>query len=159
MNNDEFIRQKIGMGEVLAQLAEEATELAQAALKYRRAITMTNPTPVTMEEALEELREEIADVDLCLIVAGDVREAADDEIYRMEAKRARWVIRLGGRPEDGPMQFGSPFTRPHDNGDGTFTIQRKPGCRGGRCTGPGGYVCPALLPDFGCLYDREEPKE
>lgn len=31
--------------EILAQLAEEASELAQAALKLRRALNGTNPTP------------------------------------------------------------------------------------------------------------------
>lgn len=31
--------------EILAQLAEEASELAQAALKLRRALDGTNPTP------------------------------------------------------------------------------------------------------------------
>lgn len=31
--------------EILAQLAEEASELAQAALKLRRAIDKENPTP------------------------------------------------------------------------------------------------------------------
>lgn len=36
--------------EILAQLAEEASELAQAALKLRRALDGTNPTPKSVEE-------------------------------------------------------------------------------------------------------------
>jgi hypothetical protein len=36
--------------EILAQLAEEASELAQAALKLRRALDGTNPTPKCVEE-------------------------------------------------------------------------------------------------------------
>lgn len=36
--------------EILAQLAEEASELAQAALKLRRALDGTNPTPKNVEE-------------------------------------------------------------------------------------------------------------
>ena len=44
--------------ERLAQLAEEAAELAQAALKLRRAIDGTNPTPKTIAEARENLIEE-----------------------------------------------------------------------------------------------------
>lgn len=35
--------------EILAQLAEEASELAQAALKLRRAMDGTNPTPKSVE--------------------------------------------------------------------------------------------------------------
>jgi len=88
-----FIREKVGIGEILAQLAEEAVELAHAALKYRRAITGTNPTPVTAEETLENLLEEIADVDLCLILAG-VAEGPEEELPRMKAKRDRWIGRI-----------------------------------------------------------------
>lgn len=36
--------------EILAQLAEEASELAQAALKLRRALDGTNPTPKSIAE-------------------------------------------------------------------------------------------------------------
>ena len=36
--------------EILAQLAEEASELAQAALKLRRALDGTNPTPKSVAE-------------------------------------------------------------------------------------------------------------
>lgn len=36
--------------EILAQLAEEASELAQAALKLRCALDGTNPTPKSVEE-------------------------------------------------------------------------------------------------------------
>lgn len=41
--------------EILAQLAEEASELAQAALKLRRALDGTNPTPKSVEECLENI--------------------------------------------------------------------------------------------------------
>ena len=51
--------------EILAQLAEEASELAQAALKLRRALDGTNPTPKNVEECLENIQEEMAD-DFCL---------------------------------------------------------------------------------------------
>lgn len=47
--------------EILAQLAEEASELAQAALKLRRALDGTNPTPKSVEECLENIQEEMAD--------------------------------------------------------------------------------------------------
>jgi len=157
MNGNDFIREKVGISEILAQLAEEAAELAQAAIKYRRAITGTNPTPVAAEEALEKLREEIADVDLCLVMAGDVAEEIDAELPRMETKRARWIERLK-EAEKTEEIIRTPFTRPHDNGDGTFTVKVKPDCDG-RCTTAGGSSCPHLLPDFGCEYDQEEARE
>lgn len=37
--------------ELLCQLAEESAELAQAALKERRALTNDNPTPKTYRQA------------------------------------------------------------------------------------------------------------
>ena len=82
MTRNEYIRQKVGVAEVMATLAEEATELAQAAL-------------ITQAQALEELREEIADVDLCLVIAGkDVCGQQGAELQMMEAKRNRWIMRL-----------------------------------------------------------------
>ena len=98
MTDNDFIRGKLGKPEILAQLAEEAAELAQAALKYRRAITQDNPTPVKPEDALEALREEIADVDLCIVISG-VMEEMVDELPRMEKKRSRWIKRLGGKQQ------------------------------------------------------------
>lgn len=39
--------------DLLCQLAEEASELAQAALKLKRAMEGTNPTPKSVEECVE----------------------------------------------------------------------------------------------------------
>ena len=52
----------------LAQLAEEASELAQAALKLRRALDGTNPTPKSVEECEENLLEELADIKVAFTV-------------------------------------------------------------------------------------------
>ena len=57
-------------GELLCQLAEEASELAQAALKLRRCYNRTNPARVSKEDAMKALHEEIADVLLSLHVLG-----------------------------------------------------------------------------------------
>ena len=46
--------------EILAQTGEEAAELAQAALKLRRALTGENPTPKSIAECLDDLQEEFA---------------------------------------------------------------------------------------------------
>ena len=48
MNDLDYIVKHLSLSERVAQLAEEAAELAQAALKYRRALDGVNPTPVTL---------------------------------------------------------------------------------------------------------------
>ena len=58
----EYIQGQLPRSELLCQLAEEASELAQAALKLHRAEDGTNPTTVTVEEALRNLEEEVGDV-------------------------------------------------------------------------------------------------
>lgn len=83
--------------EILAQLAEETSELAQAALKLRRAIDKENPTPKSQAEATDNLIEEIADVQLCLEVlfyGSDSDELADKIILTEAAKKERWEKRL-----------------------------------------------------------------
>lgn len=47
---------EIGKAAMLEQLAEECTELAKAALKMARIIRNENPTPVTEEEAIANIR-------------------------------------------------------------------------------------------------------
>jgi NTP pyrophosphatase (non-canonical NTP hydrolase) len=77
----------------LAQLAEEAIELAHAALKFRRATGEMNPTPVTPEDAYAAVMEELADVTLLVrILALDRRPAEVEEICRR--KLFRWRDRL-----------------------------------------------------------------
>lgn len=95
MNLNEKIKQHIPQDELLAQLAEEAAELSQAALKLRRALTGINPTPVAAEGARANLVEEIADI---LNVSELLLEIDDvDEIYDIvQRKRERWLKRLEG---------------------------------------------------------------
>ena len=97
MTPSEIIKTRVTRGDMLAQLAEECCELAQAALKLRRTFEGTSPTPVTQDEAEREFREEIADVLLTM------RYAAGLEIIVMNAadidgisarKQARWARRL-----------------------------------------------------------------
>lgn len=89
MNKLEEIMDQLGEPEVLAQLAEEASELAQAALKLRRALDGKNYTPKTIEECRENLNEEFADVAIC---ASALR--IDTQWARMEPKINRWYERL-----------------------------------------------------------------
>lgn len=86
---------KIGEPEVLAQLAEEAAELAQAALKLRRAITGVNPTPLSEEDCRHHVTEEIADVELCLALLNlSTKEERAAQSSIINRKLNRWMRRL-----------------------------------------------------------------
>ena len=102
MTDIEFIASKLSREDILCQLAEEASELSQAALKLRRAITGTNPTPVSEKNATDDLFEELADV----AVAEKAYFASISDNYRQregledivgciaKGKGERWVQRL-----------------------------------------------------------------
>ena len=89
--------------ELLAGLAEEAAELAAAALKMRRVYGDTNPTPVGYMQAKHDLEEEIADVFNYL---GEIHIFEDRNVNRiMEEKHDRWLNRLieARKKEDGRL--------------------------------------------------------
>lgn len=91
------IADKLGRAELLAQLAEEASELSQAALKLRRVLDGRNPTPVTEESAVLHLQEELTDVLLCAVTVG----VGKTEVERfIRAKSARWSARVEGDEND-----------------------------------------------------------
>lgn len=102
MTDIEYIASKLSREDILCQLAEEASELSQAALKLRRAITGTNPTPVSKSKATDDLFEELADV----AVAEEAYFASISDNYRQREgleglvgciakdKGERWVQRL-----------------------------------------------------------------
>ena len=98
MTDLEYIAENLSDEDILCQIAEEAAELAQAALKLRRAITKTNPTPVTVDEALENLLEEYGDVVGAFWVYA-VKNKAEDAITKavsnnVYAKYSRWAQRI-----------------------------------------------------------------
>lgn len=77
---------------LLDQTIEECAELIVACEKLKRNIVPDNPTPVTKEEAIESIKEEIADVQVCL--GKLTRElgislAEIDEIMTQKIGRAR----------------------------------------------------------------------
>ena len=93
--------------EILAQLAEEASELSQAALKLRRAMDGTNPTPKSVEECRESLCEEYADVFVCMnaLMENDFDKFATETSMLVGEKNERWLNRLRERenaPTPGP---------------------------------------------------------
>ena len=100
--NMQYIIDSIPAKELLAQLAEEASELCHAALKLRRVYDDINPTPVPKEDALKNLLEEIADVWLLIQILG-LDEDAHMEQYReiMAQKVDRWAHRLDGENAHG----------------------------------------------------------
>lgn len=95
--------------EILAQLAEEASELAQAALKLRRALDDTNPTPKSVAECEANLLEEFADISnavtaLCDAWFGDDLDSECEfwnAKYEIEdAKYKRWLSRLEAKEQN-----------------------------------------------------------
>ena len=97
MNTEiEKIKDRLGEPEALAQLAEECAELAQAALKLRRAREGKNPTPNTEEERRRALIEEYTDVIHCAMVLD-----LEMDLDQIRKKTERWMRRLGIGEEDG----------------------------------------------------------
>lgn len=87
--NFSYILERVGDAGVLEQLAEEAAELAQAALKLARIRRGENPTPVTFEEAIANLEEEYTDVVHVAMVYG-----LSPDFGMLIEKDDRWLNRL-----------------------------------------------------------------
>lgn len=94
MGTIDTIRAALPEGELLAQLAEEAAELAQAALKLRRCIIGINPTPTPQEKAEANLIEELADVRLCAEVLDRGTRVINQIDGIAASKLGRWAKRL-----------------------------------------------------------------
>lgn len=85
----DYITRSIGWEAMYTQLAEEATELAQAALKVARIMHGTNPTTISLIEAKDMVREEFTDVVQC---ATYLELGADYE--QIKHKEERWANRI-----------------------------------------------------------------
>lgn len=101
----DYINQQIGVEDLLLALAEEASEVSQAALKLHRKVYGKNPTPVSTIEASRNLLEEIEDIMLCWSVLRQqgVKDTIPWEccLTRLqEQKLDRWVQRLKERERD-----------------------------------------------------------
>lgn len=87
---------KIGEAAILEQLAEECAELTKAALKLSRVMRKENPTPVTVNDAFDNLVEEIGDVRLLLRVTDFMYDSIDtQEIEKYKLQRWKNRIKLG----------------------------------------------------------------
>lgn len=93
----------IGKPATLELLAEECSELAQAALKYARILRGENPTPVTEDEAVSHLTEEIADVQILVReLTGPVVSSEDVEaVVKMKLYRSKERYKKAGILPDG----------------------------------------------------------
>ena len=79
---------------LLEQTAEEATELAHACLKYARILRGENPTPISAEDAQEQVILEAADVEVCIIQLAKADWWSWSTIERaLEYKQNRWEER------------------------------------------------------------------
>jgi NTP pyrophosphatase (non-canonical NTP hydrolase) len=96
--------------ELLAGVAEEAAELAQAALKLRRIYDGTNPTPKPIEEAIDAFEEEIADLQIYLDrITYSRKHVADVK----KIKEERWKTRLSNNNKT-EQKFAPNCTNEHD---------------------------------------------
>ncbi len=89
-----IVQETLTERDLLEQLAEEAAELSKAALKLIRASGMNNNvTPVSREQAAENLLDEFRDV---MIAAEALGIWAGD--HRMDShKWQRWAERVAGK--------------------------------------------------------------
>ena len=76
----------IGEAAMFEQLAEEASELAQAASKMSRKMRGENPTPLSYTELLHNFREEVTDVTDCL---DDISHHYDMSLYDEEIHKEK----------------------------------------------------------------------
>lgn len=106
--------------EILAQLAEEASELAQAALKLRRALDGKNPTPKSVEECEANLREEWADVQVAFDELWHDKRPSEIWAFDVECKNTitkkldRWLSRLQAKEDAVKLE--------KESGDGVFNV-------------------------------------
>lgn len=91
------IRDLLPEPELLAQLAEEAAELGQVALKFRRALDGTNPTPKSVSECREALREEYTDVVQC---GNELNLVANEKQISLKDQRGRKRLKERGKKAD-----------------------------------------------------------
>lgn len=97
---------KVPINEIYMELAEEAAELSQAALKMCRVTSPTNPTPKTYEDALNDLIEEYTDV---VNIAEKLLKLKANETLG-NRKLERWVSRI-----DGTSLLDKTFVIPDDS--------------------------------------------
>lgn len=104
MNNQKYFEHVVNSLDkrsILEQLAEESSEITKAALKVIRAEKLSvNTTPITYEESMEKLIEEINDVRMIIELLKPKYEELNDALPEDKEiinnpKWKRWAHRLG----------------------------------------------------------------
>lgn len=121
MKQQDIIAENIPRAAIFEHLAEEAVEVAHAALKCARILRGENPTPLEYEEAKKDLEEEWTDLDLVVdTLNAQTMEhlAIDYDLYR--EKLNRWHDRIMetfvGDVKDDKKYFVGPIpNRTNDN--------------------------------------------
>ena len=93
---ESYILDNVGTCAVLEQCAEECCELGQACLKMARKIKGQNPTPKDMSQIEKDLKEEMADVSVCISILINANNliTSDDLKKIFDVKIKRWVDRI-----------------------------------------------------------------
>lgn len=85
------LKSEVPKGDLWINLAEEAAELSQAALKMTRIDSEKNPTPYSEEECMDHVIEEYTDV---INTAERLLDLKPDWLIG-DAKLLRWLRRIG----------------------------------------------------------------
>lgn len=96
MDDVDYIANNISELAVLMALAEEASELSKAAMKLARAKgLLDNPTPISVEQAENDLIEEYNDLLNCIVMLNKVSglTVSENTVLR-DSKYRRWAIRI-----------------------------------------------------------------
>lgn len=85
----EYIRCRLTEADIWGQLAEEAAELSQAALKMQRHCLKRNPPRKDLKSIMDDVVEEHADLALCFKILNWNDKEKRSQI--MEKKAKRWA--------------------------------------------------------------------
>ena len=96
MDNIDYISKNISELAVLMALAEEASELSKAAIKLARAKgLLDNPTPISVEQAENDLIEEYNDLLICVGVLNKMPSLTICvDLNLRKRKCRRWAERI-----------------------------------------------------------------
>lgn len=91
-NEADLVRMGLSPRDLLEAMAEEGSELSQAALKCIRAEGLNqNPTPTPVGEAWDNLVEELTDVCMVALAMGVM---PDEATIKNSPKWKRWIKRI-----------------------------------------------------------------
>ena len=96
----EYIVNRVSEEALLEQLIEECGELVQASAKRLRIIRGENPTPITLDDNIKNMVEELADVSLCARAAISKLNIRARVLIKQDEKLDRWHNRINEAEEE-----------------------------------------------------------